>query len=108
MATINISHDTISKDLTVNIDGKMVSDVIGIEIYPSYSGDEDDFVIGITTRATDDETGITTTQRLSASESKQAKACKTAVPITDLPGFVIVDNRKVSRLADHICDFFKV
>ena len=82
--------NTVTKALTVTVDGKTVDNVSGYEAYRDYS-DDDSFTCCLTTRVNDENNKCTNLTRLCASESLEAKANKAiAFESKDLPGFMIV------------------
>lgn len=86
MAKMSIEFDTKTKDLTCKVDGKVVTNVTGIYIFPSYD-DNDTYRCEIGTSVKDDESEIRTHTTLVASESSVSKD---GVESKDFPGFASV------------------
>ncbi len=67
MATVTVSFDTKEKTLTVQMDGEVVNDLQEVVFYKAYEGD--DYRCSIATMSEDEDEGVRTMTRLSASEA---------------------------------------
>jgi hypothetical protein len=108
MALITVSHDTNSKEMKVSIDGKELSNVRGVNIYPSYE-DEDEYRCVISTMSEDEDTEIKTFTQIIASETLQAKDAvqkAQASECVDHPGFVVAKDNTSSKAFSDIAGFF--
>lgn len=73
MATVNITFDTVSKELKASIDGSEVASVVGVDFYRSFD-DEDEYRMCITQSSQDKESDMRLMTQVCASTSQTAKA----------------------------------
>ena len=68
MAKINVAYDTIEKTMVCEMDGKVIDNVIGVDLGQSYM-DEDEFMCEIVTRETDETNKMYKFTKIIASEN---------------------------------------
>lgn len=107
MATVSVSFDTVTKALSVTVDGKAIADVDSVNIYKRYSYDDEDdkgFMCSVETRSEDKGEGTMTFTRLCASESVEAKRLADLPVPSDIPGFVLTEAK--GKAQSDIHEFF--
>jgi hypothetical protein len=108
MASIVVHFDTVTKEMSVAIDGKSVDNVRGIDIYPSWD-DPDAYRCAISTLAEDEDNDMKTMTTLIASQTPRAQAGiaeETAMPSDAYEGFVQANETAPFTLGDDVLSFF--
>ena len=103
MAEIMMKYDTVTKAMSLSLDGTELTDVCGVSVYPVYSyGTDDDgkFSCDVSMCTESKETGISLYSRLSAS------AQPGAVPSRDFPGMFESDDKGSSPLDKAVASYF--
>lgn len=117
MAKIVIEFDTNEKSLAVSIDGTVVDNVVGAEVYrrgyygygapEDNDGDEAEFAFSVTQAEKDKANDLTKMTRIVASESAEGKLAA-AQDIPDFPYLkrVATAGRSTDKAVADIIDFF--
>lgn len=108
MAKISVDFDTVEKTMVVKHDGKVLKNVNGLSMYCGYEGKHS---CDIMMSEHDEESGVTMYQRLSASDSNEAKeAIKNgAKEDPKLPGFVKTDSKPecLEKISAFLTDYMQ-
>ena len=93
MAQVNISLDTETKELTINMGGKVIKNAQGVHIYREEYGDEMYFSLEICEQANDNDGIRSVTQYFASGEGKWDKKEKDKVDTKALASVLL--GRKV-------------
>jgi phosphoribosylcarboxyaminoimidazole (NCAIR) mutase len=92
MAKVAIEFDTVEKTMSATIDGSAVPNVVGVNLYKSYSSKKDEYSCEIVSAVESEDDDMRAYTRICAAEGAKARelAHAGATPAADFPGFVAV------------------